>query len=319
MSTTTLNAHVTTVTVVDNITKVETQLTVSGHPATISFNFIVTVLAICGNIVTASVLPRWGGLSYNTKILIANLTLSNMLTVVPAIIRRIWPGYLTRMVCLISTSFMCAFLMADLGFLSIISIRNMLAVIKPMARVPSWKMHLISSANWIFFLLFNTTGVLTATTGTVLTPKCFFGNAFYHPIFTKTFFSSSFVLMILIQMKTVLVINKLSSSIAPAQRHANSGNVLSSAVPPPLMSQRFKSIVNMNYIIMIVLFIELLSYLPYLTILSMHLFAHSMVQDTHMMIGAGFTMINSVSNVLVYACRSKEFRQAFRNTFTFFF
>ena len=324
MNTTTLNVHVTTVAVADNITKAEAQLNVSGIPATISFNFIVTVLAICGNIVTVSVLPRWGGLSYNTKILIANLTLSNTMTSVTAIFRRIWPGYLSRMECLLLNCFLCSFLMADLGFVSIISIRNMLAVIKPMATVTSWKMHLISAANWVFFLLFNITGVLSATPGNVFTSKCFLGNAFYHLIFMKTFFfliSVSFILMIVIQMKTVLVISKLSSCIVPAQGHAISGNSheLSSAIPPPLMGQRFRRIVSMNYIIMIVLFIELLSYLPYLTMLSMHLFAHSMVQETHLRLTAGFVMMNSVSNIFVYARRSKEFRQAFRNTFTCFF
>ena len=65
MSSTLFNVTACAVIGEDNMTKAEAQLHISlGTPAIMAFKITLTVLAVCGNTIIASVLPRWGGISH---------------------------------------------------------------------------------------------------------------------------------------------------------------------------------------------------------------------------------------------------------------
>ena len=279
---------------------------------TVIFQMGVGISACCFNVLILTALPRWKSVYYNVKILLCNLAVSDILSSFLLLVRNglmYVEGETSSIMCLYLTASIVAFMVTDLVFICIIAVINMMAL-DPTVKIMSRSIHITCGVTWIVCFAFQMVGVWTAKRDAPT--MCFFGNSWYSRVFLTVFFLSitaTFLIMISAQTKVLIYIRKntANNSVVPI---ADGANVAHGS------EQRLKRLIKVNNIMMLVMGIGILTYIPYITVLGMHLFS-GLVQERHLMLFAGILLFNCVTNIFVYSIRSVEFRQALKNSIIF--
>ncbi len=178
------------------------------------FQTMICIIAIFLNMTIVSVLPRWKGLTNNTKILIANLTVSDILGPLFMVIRNsliVWQGSLEKVTCLYMSALCVSYAFVDFGFVCIISAVYLIALKWPTYVINPGKICVVCVGNWLFCWLFFMTGIWTgdhAGEKTQIT-TCAFGGSFFNPVFMKIcFFLMVLFLFFIMQLIMLLAIRK---------------------------------------------------------------------------------------------------------------
>ncbi len=297
--------------------------------ASVLFQAVVSQIIILCNIMILITLPKWKLLQTTTKLLIANLAITDVITGIMMNIRLICIEvfvFVHRSACLIGIVFLASPVCINVSGILLISIESYISVnfINIKAFMTKLRTMMVIVASWIFWVIVFAITVAKPRPTLKHNIQCYLGNPYFYPVIVM-----GILLTIGVQIISVIYIQimvnvhikrqlKHLTNIICNQKRTVTVRITSNsqaAMDGNFIKRRLQSVMKTSKVSAAVLTILIVCWLPYITIMILHYTCPSCsVNGLHLHLFSAMLVFNSFANIFVYIIRSKEFREALLNT-----